>query len=106
VRDFIHVSDLADAHVAALSYLMDGGTSQILNCGYGTGFSVKQVLSTASAIAGRALPFRMGARRAGDPAAVVAATSRIRSLLPWTPRHADLALMLRSAIAWERGLPG
>ncbi|TAK99045.1 MAG: UDP-glucose 4-epimerase GalE [Rhodospirillaceae bacterium] len=106
VRDFIHVSDLAEAHVAALSYLMDGGSSQILNCGYSKGFSVKQVLSTADAITGQKLAYRMGPRRAGDPAAVVAETSRIRALLPWTPRHADLALMLHSAIAWERGLPG
>ena len=107
VRDFIHVSDLAEAHVAALSYLSDGGSSQILNCGYGKGFSVKQVLSTADTIAGQKLAYRMGPRRTGDPgAAVVAESSRIRNLLPWTPRHADLALMLRSAIDWERGLPG
>ena len=104
VRDFIHVSDLAEAHVAALAYLMQGGDSQILNCGYGTGFSVKQVLTAADAIAGRKLSYHMGPRRPGDPAAVVAETARIRGLLPWTPRHADLALILRSAITWERGL--
>jgi UDP-glucose 4-epimerase len=104
VRDFIHVSDLAEAHVAALNYLMSGGDSQILNCGYGTGFSVKQVLSTAEKVAGRKLTYRMGPRRAGDPHAVIAETARIRKLLPWTPRHADLELILSSAIAWERGL--
>lgn len=104
IRDFIHVSDLAEAHVAALGYLMAGGQSQILNCGYGTGFSVKQVLAAADAVAGRKLAYRTGPRRPGDPAAVVAETARIRKLLPWTPRHADLDLILRSAIAWERGL--
>jgi UDP-glucose 4-epimerase len=104
VRDFIHVSDLADAHTAALGYLMQGGSSQILNCGYGSGFSVKQVLAAAKSIVGRPLNYSIGPRRAGDPAEVIADSSRIRQVLGWTPRHADLPLILQNAIAWESGL--
>lgn len=105
VRDFIHVSDLADAHTSTLDYLVRGGTSQIMNCGYGTGFSVKEVLAAADAIAGRRLNYRIGPRREGDPAAVIADPSHIRQVLGWTPKHANLRLILESAIAWERGLP-
>jgi UDP-glucose 4-epimerase len=104
VRDFIHVSDLADAHVAALDYLMAGGESQVLNCGYGTGFSVKEVLAAADEVAGRKLAYHTGPRRPGDPPAIVAATDRIQKVLPWRPRFADLKLMLKSAMAWERQL--
>lgn len=105
IRDFIHVSDLAEAHVAALGYLREGGHSDIMNCGYGEGYSVKSVLREASRIAGRTLPFAMGPRRAGDPAQVVSDPSRIRERLSWSPRYADLDLILRTAIAWEKALP-
>jgi UDP-glucose 4-epimerase len=104
VRDFIHVTDLADAHVAALGYLMDDGESDIMNCGYGQGYSVLNVLETASALAGRPLSYTLGPRRAGDPAEVIADAKRIRGRLAWRPRHADLELILRTAIAWERSL--
>ncbi|MGE4062925.1 MAG: UDP-glucose 4-epimerase GalE [Rhodospirillaceae bacterium] len=105
IRDFIHVSDLADAHVAALTYLMKGGDSDIMNCGYGEGYSVTSVLREASRIAGRKLPYVIGPRRAGDPAQVVSDPARIRDKLAWTPRYNDLDLILRSAIAWEKSLP-
>jgi UDP-glucose 4-epimerase len=105
IRDFIHVTDLADAHVAALAYLMDGGKSEVMNCGYGSGYSVLNVLHTAGSVVGRKLDYRVGPRRAGDPAEVIADPRRIRDRLSWAPRHDDLELILRTAIAWEKSLP-
>jgi len=105
IRDFIHVSDLADAHISALDYLMGGGDSDVLNCGYGEGYSVTSVLREASRIVGHKLPYTMGPRRPGDPAQVISDPSRIRERLSWVPRHADLDLILRTAIAWEKSLP-
>lgn len=105
IRDFIHVSDLADAHVAALTYLMNGGQSDVMNCGYGEGYSVTNVLREAGKIAGRNLLYTVGPRRAGDPAQVVSDPSRIREKLTWVPRYANLDLILRTAIAWEKSLP-
>lgn len=105
VRDFIHVSDLADAHVAALNYLMSGSESEIMNCGYGEGYSVASVLRQAGKIVGRKLPYTVGARRAGDPAQVISDPARIRARLSWTPRYQDLDTILRTAIAWEKSLP-
>ena len=104
VRDFIHVSDLADAHVAALTYLMRDGASAALNCGYGKGFSVLEVVAAAEDIIGHKLAIRRGPRRPGDPPALVAATGRIHDVLAWSPTRADLHLMLAGAIAWEKSL--
>jgi UDP-glucose 4-epimerase len=104
IRDYIHVSDVADAHVAALDYLMAGGIGQTLNCGYGRGFSVREVMAAAERVEGRRLAWRAGPRRAGDPPALVAEISRIRRVLGWQPRRDDLDLMVRSAISWERTL--
>jgi len=105
IRDFIHVTDLAAAHVAALRYLMDGGCSDVMNCGYGSGYSVLNVLRVASQIAGRPLPYTVGPRRLGDPAKVIADPDRILERLAWTPHYANLELILRSAITWEKSLP-
>lgn len=102
VRDYIHVSDLADAHVAALRHLEAGGTSEVLNCGYGRGYSVREVLTTVERVIGAPLPTRVGQRRLGDPPALVAGVERIGRVLDWTPRHADLATIVASALAWER----
>lgn len=104
IRDFIHVTDLADAHVAALEYLMKGGASEVMNCGYGNGYSVKNVLRTAGDLVGRDLDYNVGPRRSGDPEEVIADARRIRDRLAWSPRHDDLELILRTAIAWERTL--
>ena len=104
VRDYIHVSDLAAAHVAALVHLEAGGDSRTLNCGYGRGYSVREVLDMVQAVLGRPLPIRVGPRRPGDPPALVAATARIGQELDWTPRHADLRGIVASALAWERRL--
>ena len=102
VRDYIHVSDLAAAHVAALRDLEEGGGSRVLNCGYGRGFSVYEVLDAVQAEAGTALEIRDGPRRAGDPPALVCDPSRLRAALQWSPRYDDLGLIVRSALAWER----
>lgn len=105
IRDFIHVSDLADAHLAALDYLAGGGASQVLNCGYGRGFSVTQVLETVQAEAGRTLPVVVGPRREGDIAEIFAESSRIRDVLGWSPRLDDLKAIVASAYAWESRIP-
>lgn len=104
VRDYLHVSDLAEAHIAALAHLERGGDSQILNCGYGRGHSVREVLAMVERVSGRSLPTRVAPRRAGDPPALVASAARIGRVLGWTPRHADLEGIVASAIAWEERL--
>lgn len=103
VRDFIHVSDLADAHVRAVEALGAGSPSRVLNCGYGRGYSVREVVDTLTRIAG---PFtvRTGARREGDPPVIVAASERIREVLGWQPQYDDLETIIRTAFAWEKGL--
>ncbi|HYD69481.1 UDP-glucose 4-epimerase GalE [Azospirillum sp.] len=102
VRDYIHVSDLADAHVRLIQHLAGGGDSVTLNCGYGRGYSVREVLAAVERATGRPLPVHVGPRRAGDPPALVAGADRIRATLGWRPRHEDLDLIVRSALAWER----
>lgn len=104
VRDYIHVSDLADAHVKALDYLVGGGRSTVLNCGYGHGFSVREVLETVRAVAEGNLKYRIGPRRPGDPPELVAASGRIRELLGWQPRFNDLRFIVETAMDWERDL--
>ncbi len=104
VRDYIHVSDLASAHVAALDRLLGGGASVILNCGYGHGYSVRQVLETVRAVSGVDFPLRGAPRRPGDAAELVADARRIRADLDWTPRHDDLAFIVKTALEWERTL--
>ncbi|CCQ73103.1 UDP-glucose 4-epimerase GalE [Magnetospira sp. QH-2] len=101
VRDFIHVTDLADAHVAALDYLRDGGESQIMNCGYGRGFSVRQVVDIVGEISGAPINAVVGPRREGDIVDICAATDRLRSVLGWVPKHDDLHEIISSAYAWE-----
>ncbi len=105
VRDYIHVSDLAEAHVLALDHLARGGESLVLNCGYGHGYSVREVVEAVGAEAGRPVPVETAPRRAGDPPALVAAADRIRQVFGWQPRHDDLATIVATALAWERRLP-
>ncbi|NOZ10866.1 MAG: UDP-glucose 4-epimerase GalE [Gammaproteobacteria bacterium] len=102
VRDYIHVEDLASAHLAALDYLAVDGKSEILNCGYGRGFSVSEVLNQVRQVSGIDLPVTIGPRRAGDPPALVADATRIHEVLDWTPQHQDLAVICRTAYTWER----
>lgn len=104
VRDYIHVEDLADAHLKALAYLRGGGESTTLNCGYGRGYSVRELLSMVETVAGHPIAKREAPRRAGDPPTLVARASRIRSLLGWQPRHDNLKDIVETALAWERKL--
>jgi UDP-glucose 4-epimerase len=105
IRDYIHVSDLVAAHMDALRYLKNGGASQVLNCGYGTGYSVLEVIETVKRISGKDFAVALASARAGDPAAIVARTDRIRSVLGWQPQYDDLETIVRHALAWERKLP-
>lgn len=101
IRDFIHVSDLAQAHRAALSYLRGGGSSVTLNCGYGRGYSVLETIEAVRRVAGRNFAVQYAPRRPGDIMAMVADTSRIRATLDWTPQYDDLEIIAAHALAWE-----
>nr|WP_294809913.1 UDP-glucose 4-epimerase GalE [uncultured Sphingomonas sp.] len=105
VRDYIHVSDLAAAHVDALDLLIARPEeSHTMNCGYGRGFSVLQVLDAVDRVTNRKIDRRLEGRRAGDPDALVADNSKILSTLPWRPKHDDLEGIVKDALAWERKL--
>ena len=105
VRDYIHVSDLADAHVLALEKLVAEPTaSHIMNAGYGRGFSVLEVLDSVDRLTNSKIVRTLGPRRVGDPDALTADNSRIRSTLPWVPKRADLDMIVADALAWERAL--
>ncbi|NND91327.1 MAG: UDP-glucose 4-epimerase GalE [Granulosicoccus sp.] len=104
VRDYIHVTDLGTAHLAALDYLRAGGTSTLLNCGYGHGFSVRQVIDAVERVNGESLKVVEMPRRAGDPPSLVAAVDRIHQTLDWTPRFDDLDTIVRTSLEWERKL--
>ncbi|MSO77887.1 MAG: UDP-glucose 4-epimerase GalE [Alphaproteobacteria bacterium] len=105
IRDYIHVSDLADAHVVALRHLLSQQGGHALNCGYGHGFSVLEVLDAMDRAAGHAAPRRMGPRRPGDVAALVADSGKLRAL-GWQPRHDTLDAIVGTALAWERRIVG
>jgi UDP-glucose 4-epimerase len=104
IRDYIHVSDLARAHSDALRHLRAGGTSLTLNCGYGHGFSVLEVIETVKRVSGVDFRVDVAARRPGDPAQVVAAADRARSLLGWRPQLDDLSTIVSHALAWQKKL--
>ena len=104
VRDYIHVEDLAEAHLKALDYLRAGGASVTLNCGYGHGYSVREVLAAVEKVTVKRLNIVEAPRRPGDPAMLVARADKVRSLLGWTPRLDDLSEIVRSAYAWEQKL--
>jgi UDP-glucose-4-epimerase GalE len=104
IRDYIHVWDLVRAHCDALAYLRTGGTSVTLNCGYGRGFSVREVIDTVKRVAGTDFQVELAGRRPGDPAQIVAAADRARSMLAWQPQFDDLQTIVTHALAWERKL--
>jgi UDP-glucose 4-epimerase len=102
VRDYIHVEDLANAHLAALDYLRGGGISTTLNVGYGHGYSVREVLASVERVAGKPLTVREAPRRAGDPPTLIARADRIRAELNWRPRLDDLDTIVRHSLTWEQ----
>lgn len=105
VRDYIHVSDLADAHILALNYLLRGGESDIFNLGNGVGFTVREVIETAEKVVGAPIAFQEEARRAGDPAQLVASSEKARSVLGWKPQRDSLEQIIASAWAWHKSHP-
>jgi UDP-glucose 4-epimerase len=102
VRDYIHVNDLADAHARALEHLMAGNGSDVMNCGYGHGFSVKEVVAAAKRVTGIDFPVLETGRRAGDPPALIADSARLRNKTGWAPRHDDLDFIIQTAWEWEK----
>ena len=104
IRDYIHVSDLVRAHLDALLYLRTGGASVTLNCGYGHGFSVREVVEMVKHVSGVDFKVKTAPRRPGDPALIVAASDRARATLGWTPQYDDLATIITHALAWEQRL--
>ncbi|HKG86063.1 MAG TPA: UDP-glucose 4-epimerase GalE [Beijerinckiaceae bacterium] len=104
LRDYIQVSDLVDAHLVALNHLRRGGDSLTLNCGYGRGYSVLEVIDVVKKVSGVDFPVRISPRRPGDPAQIVAKADRIREELGWRPRHDDLEGIVHQALSWERAL--
>ena len=104
IRDYIHVDDLAEAHLLALQYLLDAGESDIFNCGYGHGYSVREVVSMAWKVTGIDFVSEETGRRQGDPPALVADSSKIRQRLYWNPRYDNLEYIIRTAWEWEKRL--
>ena len=104
LRDYVHVSDLAAAHLLALDHLERGGEPFVANCGYGRGYSVREVIRSVKRISGVDFTVRQADRRPGDPPVLVAGAERIRSLLSWAPAHDDLDLIVRHALDWEKML--
>ncbi len=102
IRDYVHVSDLADAHLSALERLRGGGASTTLNCGYGLGYSVLEVIEAVERVSGEPLPSVAARRRPGDPPQLIADSAAIRTQIDWRPRHDDIDFIVKSSIDWER----
>lgn len=102
IRDYIHVEDLASAHIKALEYLDKTHESGVFNCGYGHGFSVKEVLETMKKVSGVDFPVEMKERRAGDPAMLISDNSKIRNIMQWEPKYDDLELICKTGLEWEK----
>ena len=102
LRDYIHVEDLASAHLAALTYLRNGGESRVLNCGYGHGYSVREVLAAVEKANGAPLNISEQPRRAGDPPELIAVAKRVREVLGWSPQFDDLDTIVKTSLEWER----
>ena len=104
IRDYIHVADLAAAHVLSLQHLEAGNPSGVFNCGYGHGYSVREIAAAVKRVSGVDFPVVESGRRAGDPPALISDPSRIRATMAWTPAHDDIDAIALSAYAWEKGL--
>lgn len=105
VRDYIHVTDLAQAHILALDYLMNGGENDVFNLGNGVGFTVKEVIDVAREVTGHPIPAQMAPRRAGDPAQLIASSEKAVKVLGWKPEYNDLSTIVASAWAWHKNHP-
>ncbi len=105
IRDYIHVTDLAQAHILAMNYLMNGGESNIFNLGNGVGFTVKEVIDTARKVTGHPIPAKITPRRAGDPAQLIASSEKAKTVLGWHPEHADLEEIIATAWNWHKNHP-
>ncbi|MBC75088.1 MAG: UDP-glucose 4-epimerase GalE [Halobacteriovoraceae bacterium] len=103
VRDYIHVMDLAQAHLDALEFLFKNKTSEVFNCGYGHGFSVREVVNSVKEVTGANYPVEEAPRRAGDPAELVSIADKIKKTIGWQPKYDDLAFIIKTAFEWERG---
>lgn len=106
IRDYVHVSDLARAHWLALKYLRSGGKNLVLNCGYGHGFSVREVIDMVKRVSGTDFEVRIGERRPGDPAELIASPEKMRTVLPWRPEFDNLEAIVHHALNWEHKLAG
>ena len=102
IRDYIHVEDLAAAHIKALDYLQEKEKSGVFNCGYGHGFSVKEVLETMKKVSGVDFPVEIRERRPGDPAILISDNTKIREEMGWTPQYDDLELICKTGLEWEK----
>ena len=101
IRDYIHVSDLADIHIKVLEYMIENKKSEIFNCGYGLGYSVKEVLDAANKICDNKIKVQNGARRAGDAEILVSDIVKLKRMIDWTPKYNKLDLIIKTAIDWE-----
>ncbi|MEM9014269.1 MAG: UDP-glucose 4-epimerase GalE [Pseudomonadota bacterium] len=104
IRDYVHVTDIAEAHLAALEHLRAGRESAIINCGYGRGYSVYEVIEAFQRVTGAPLPYEVVARREGDAPQLIADNAKIRTILDWRPRYDDIDIIVRTALEWEREL--
>lgn len=105
VRDYIHVNDLAQAHILAMKYLCDGNDSNIFNLGNGVGFTVKEVVETARKVTGHPIPAKEEPRRAGDPSMLIASSAKAKEVLGWNPQYADLETIIGTAWNWHKSHP-
>ena len=105
VRDYIHVNDLAQAHILAMKYLRDGNDSNIFNLGNGVGFTVKEVVETARKVTGHPIPAKEEPRRAGDPSMLIASSAKAKEVLGWNPQYADLETIIGTAWKWHKNHP-
>ena len=105
IRDYIHVTDLAQAHILAVKYLQNGGQSDIFNLGNGVGFTVKEVIKTAREVTGHPIPAQIAPKRAGDPAQLIASSEKAKKILGWTPEHASLEEIISTAWKWHKNHP-
>ncbi len=106
IRDYLHVSDLADAHLRAIDYLKNGGESDVFNLGSGSGFSVQEIIETARKVTGKDIPVKTEPRRAGDPAVLIASSQKARKVLGWTPARENIETIIGSAWNWHQSRPG